>query len=279
MQSSLSATESAFAEQVQDLLIQCPVPAGAHINPWHFAAFRQALAERGWMAPRWPVKYGGTGWSATQQHIFYNQVCRVYPAYQEPAGIALLGPVLVASAPLPGCAPWQREELMRGVLENVHATACAVFEPVAGFDTRAWVTELRVVDQRYQLGGVKRAFEWSNDASAVVVFARCRIRGKPCISAVWLSREKSGLSITQTDGHARVCEIAMDQVTLTADMPGLVLSEEIFTRTMTAAYLDTPGQQGRMDRLLDELDVLVQRFDLEEELRTERDELAQDIAG
>ena len=28
------------------------------------------LNEKGWMAPGWPVEYGGTGWTATQSFIF-----------------------------------------------------------------------------------------------------------------------------------------------------------------------------------------------------------------
>ena len=36
---------------------------------WH-----RILYKKGWIAPHWPVEYGGTGWSITQRYI-WNEEC------------------------------------------------------------------------------------------------------------------------------------------------------------------------------------------------------------
>ena len=50
------------------------------------------LYERGWIAPDWPVEYGGTGWTALQKYIFEKE-CSVVGAPKLPVmGMQLLGP-------------------------------------------------------------------------------------------------------------------------------------------------------------------------------------------
>ena len=48
-----------------------------------FAPFKQAMAwqkilyNKGWVAPAWPVEYGGTGWSIHQRYIFVEECNRL----------------------------------------------------------------------------------------------------------------------------------------------------------------------------------------------------------
>ena len=39
-----------------------------------YVRWQNALSERGWMAPGWPVKFGGTGWSPIQRYIFEEEM-------------------------------------------------------------------------------------------------------------------------------------------------------------------------------------------------------------
>ena len=39
-----------------------------------FLAWHKVLYKKGWVAPLWPVEYGGTGWTVTQRYIF-NEEC------------------------------------------------------------------------------------------------------------------------------------------------------------------------------------------------------------
>lgn len=279
MRSSFSATQLAFAEQVKDLLAACKLPHGVHVNPWQYAQFRHALAACGWLAPRWPARYGGTGWSPSEQELFYAHVCDTYPAYQEPGVIALLGGVLPHIEAIPGMETWQLEDLLPELLTRARTTHCAVFEPEAGIDLQDWETELRLINHKYLLSGTKRIFEWADDATTLVVFARCLFQQKRCISGIVLKRDTPGVSMLAPVGTAGICDITLDNVAIDADMPGFFVPQEVFLATVEEAYLEAPGQAARMNRLLTELDALMTHFELIDELGASRDEVAQDIAA
>ena len=56
---------------------------------WH-----RHLAAKGWVAPNWPLEWGGTGWSPTQRYIWADELARVEAAPLVPFGLAMLAPVL-----------------------------------------------------------------------------------------------------------------------------------------------------------------------------------------
>ena len=35
--------------------------------------WQHLLHQQGWMAPNWPVEYGGTGWSLTEKYIYAQE--------------------------------------------------------------------------------------------------------------------------------------------------------------------------------------------------------------
>ena len=47
---------------------------------WH-----HRLNARGWMAPNWPVEYGGTGWSVTQTFIWNSERARLCRRWFQPS--------------------------------------------------------------------------------------------------------------------------------------------------------------------------------------------------
>src|SRR5690606_31748040 len=58
---------------------------------WH-----RILNDRGWVAPHWPVEWGGTGWGPVRQYLFKEEL-QLAPApdpYMQ--NINLVGPVLIA---------------------------------------------------------------------------------------------------------------------------------------------------------------------------------------
>ena len=57
---------------------------------WH-----RILDAKGWVAPHWPVEYGGTGWDAVRFYIFKEEM-QLAPA-PDPLGqnINLIGPVII----------------------------------------------------------------------------------------------------------------------------------------------------------------------------------------
>lgn len=51
---------------------------------WH-----KIMAGRGWAAPSWPIEWGGTGWTATQKHIFDDECARAGTPQVMPFGVAI----------------------------------------------------------------------------------------------------------------------------------------------------------------------------------------------
>src|ERR1700733_10592475 len=56
---------------------------------WHRILFRQ-----GWIAPNWPVEYGGAGWSVTEQYIFGEECAAAETPPIIPFGLVMLAPVI-----------------------------------------------------------------------------------------------------------------------------------------------------------------------------------------
>jgi len=58
-------------------------------------AWQKILHRRGWVAPAWPVEYGGCGWSVTQRYIFATELAAAGAPPVSPMGIGMCGPVLI----------------------------------------------------------------------------------------------------------------------------------------------------------------------------------------
>ena len=57
--------------------------------------WNEALASRGWLAPHWPVEYGGAGMSPVEQYIFSEETALARAPELSFFGIGMIGPVLM----------------------------------------------------------------------------------------------------------------------------------------------------------------------------------------
>ena len=60
------------------------------IQRWH-----RTLAGKGWSTVAWPVEYGGTGWNATQRHIWEEECASAGTPMVLPFGVAMVAPVIM----------------------------------------------------------------------------------------------------------------------------------------------------------------------------------------
>jgi alkylation response protein AidB-like acyl-CoA dehydrogenase len=54
------------------------------------------LAEKGWLAPDWPVEYGGTGWSDAQKYVFNMEMALAGTPTTSNMGLRMCAPVIMA---------------------------------------------------------------------------------------------------------------------------------------------------------------------------------------
>lgn len=74
------------------------VRARRHISKEEQVHWHKTLAQKGWVAPSWPVEHGGTGWTAMQRHIWSEEYALAHAPHTLNFGLNLLAPVLMAFA-------------------------------------------------------------------------------------------------------------------------------------------------------------------------------------
>jgi alkylation response protein AidB-like acyl-CoA dehydrogenase len=67
---------------------------GDELTKEDFLSWHRVLAKKGWIAPAWPVEYGGPGWTATQRFIWSEETARADCIRIMPFGITMVGPVI-----------------------------------------------------------------------------------------------------------------------------------------------------------------------------------------
>ncbi|WP_216216961.1 acyl-CoA dehydrogenase family protein [Amycolatopsis aidingensis] len=101
-------------------------------DPVRRAAARRwatALAERGWIAPHWPVEYGGAGLSAMSELILREELMRAGVPTVNGIGALLLGPTLIEHG-----TEQQRAAHLPGIARGETTWAQGFSEPGAGSD-------------------------------------------------------------------------------------------------------------------------------------------------
>ncbi len=77
-------------EHIRDQVIRAPSYVSKEdVRLWH-----KILYEKGWIAPAWPKEYGGTGWTATQRHIWGEEYQAAHAPRLSPFGLTMVGPVI-----------------------------------------------------------------------------------------------------------------------------------------------------------------------------------------
>src|SRR3546814_17478050 len=72
---------------------------GEELSKEDFLAWHKILYKKGWIAPAWPVEYGGTGWTPTQRFIWSEETARADCIRLMPFGLAMVGPVIYTFGP------------------------------------------------------------------------------------------------------------------------------------------------------------------------------------
>jgi len=108
------------------------------------------LARQGWVAPTWPVEYGGTGWTDLENHIFTTECFHAGAPLLFNMGVRHIGPILMARG-----TPEQRDYYLPRVLSGEHVWCQGYSEPGAGSDLAG--LKLRAVrdGDHYVLNGSK----------------------------------------------------------------------------------------------------------------------------
>ena len=100
-----SADELAFRDEVRAFLdSELPFDlrhvgrnlTSVYCMPKYALQWQKILHRKGWVAPAYPVEYGGCGWDLPRRYIFASELARAGAPPLPPMGLEQCGPVLIA---------------------------------------------------------------------------------------------------------------------------------------------------------------------------------------
>jgi alkylation response protein AidB-like acyl-CoA dehydrogenase len=115
-----------------------------------FLGWHKILGKKGWSAPAWPKKYGGTGWTSTQRYIWSEENARVDALMPLPFGVSMVGPVIYTFG-----SEEQKAKHLPGILAGDVWWAQGYSEPGAGSDLASLKTTAVRDGDHYVINGQK----------------------------------------------------------------------------------------------------------------------------
>ena len=102
---------------------------GDELTKEDFLSWHHVLAKKGWIAPAWPLEYGGTGWTPTQRFIWSEEIARADCIRIMPFGVTMVGPVIYTFG-----TPEQKAQFLPRILSGEDWWCQGYSEPGAGSD-------------------------------------------------------------------------------------------------------------------------------------------------
>ncbi|MBC3935416.1 acyl-CoA dehydrogenase family protein [Undibacterium rugosum] len=191
MDLNYSAQDLAFRDQVRAYLdthlppdLQHKVLNHLRLSKEDYVRWHRILAKQGWVAPGWPVEYGGPGWSATQRHIFEEECARAGTPAILPFGVNMVAPVLMAFG-----NEEQKAHYLPRILSCEDWWCQGYSEPGSGSDLASLKTRAERQGDHYIVNGQKT---WTTLAQhADMIF--CLVRTDPD------ARKQEGISFLLID--------------------------------------------------------------------------------
>ncbi len=129
-----------FEKEVQDFIKE-NLPKGMDLWTKRGEWFKALADKGGWDVHKWPVEFGGPGFTPTQQYIFGREMARHATPPQLPFGVGMLAPILMNYG-----TKEQQDRFLPGIRDGSVNWCQGYSEPGAGSDlanlkTKAELTE------------------------------------------------------------------------------------------------------------------------------------------
>ena len=157
MQLEFSPAEIAFQKEVRTFIaenypenLRSVQDEGHDLSKEDFLSWHRILAKKGWIAPAWPVEYGGTGWTATERFIWSEELAAADCVGTMPFGLSMVGPVIYTFG-----TPEQKSKFLPGILSGDDWWCQGYSEPGAGSDLASLRTKAVRDGDDYVVNGQK----------------------------------------------------------------------------------------------------------------------------
>ena len=232
MDLNYSKEDDAFREEVRGWLtenlprdLQHKVLNHLRLGRDDFVRWHKILAARGWVAPAWPKEWGGTGWNATQRHIFEEECARAGTPMILAFGVSMVAPVIMKY----GSAA-QKEYYLPRIYDCTDWWCQGYSEPGSGSDLASLKTRAEREGDHYVVNGQKT---WTTLAQfADMMF--CLVRTETT------ERRQEGISFLLIDMHTPGITV---RPILTLDEDHEV--NEVFFDNVKVPIANLVGEEGR----------------------------------
>ncbi len=185
---------------------------GDELSKDDFLAWHRILAAKGWIAPAWPVEYGGPGWTATQRFIWSEETARADCIRIMPFGVTMVGPVIYTF----GTAE-QKAKFLPGILSGDDWWCQGYSEPGAGSDLASLRTKAVAEGNDYIVNGQKT---WTTmaqhaDWGFFLVRTASDVKAQEGISFLLIDMKSPGITvrpIITLGGEHEVNEVWLEDV-------------------------------------------------------------------
>ncbi len=186
------------------------------VNP---DTFREAVVEwqkilhkQGWIAPGWPVEYGGTGWNSTQKFIYDSERAAAGVRDVVPFGLTMVAPVIYTFG-----TQEQKEKFLPRILATDDWWCQGYSETGSGSDLASLKTKAEVDGDDYIVNGAKVWTTYAQYADWIFCLVRTNSEGKKQqgITFLLIDMKTPGITvnpIVSIDSHHSLNEVVFENV-------------------------------------------------------------------
>ena len=219
MDLSFTTEEEAFRQDVRRFYADALPPRiaeriglGQHLSKSEQVAWQAVLAKQGWLAPHWPLEWGGTGWSVVEKYIFDLESSLANAPRPVPFSFSMLAPVLLKY----GSEAQKRRWLPR-MIDGSDWWCQGYSEPGAGSDLAALRTRAVLDGDHYVVNGQKTWTTLGQHANMMFALVRTTDTGRrqEGISFLLIDMTTPGIEvrpIITLDGDHEVNEVFFTDV-------------------------------------------------------------------
>lgn len=159
MDLDFSKEDMAFRDEVrafiaeafdEDMRARAAQSKNGHIDKAGQIRWLKRLHDKGWIAPDWPVEYGGTGWSHAQKYIFDMEMALAGAPSTSNMGLKMCAPVVMAFG-----TPEQKAQHLPKILSSDVWWCQGYSEPGSGSDLASLSLKAERDGDHYVLNGSK----------------------------------------------------------------------------------------------------------------------------
>jgi alkylation response protein AidB-like acyl-CoA dehydrogenase len=174
--------------------------------------WQKRLYEQGWIAPNWPVEYGGTGWNHTQKFIFDTERAARGIRDVVPFGLQMVGPVIYTFG-----NDEQKARFLPRILRSDDWWCQGYSEPGSGSDLASLKTRAVREGDEYVVTGAKIWTTYAQYADWIFCLVRTNNEGKKQdgISFLLIDMRSPGIKvnpIVSIDNHHSLNEVEFNEV-------------------------------------------------------------------